>query len=37
LASALQRRLTAPAKLWMQRSSGAIMLALAAAFVVKLA
>jgi L-lysine exporter family protein LysE/ArgO len=36
-ASALQRRLTAPARLWMQRSSGAIMLALAAALVIRLA
>ena len=36
-ASALQRRLTAPARLWMQRSSGAIMLALATALVIRLA
>jgi L-lysine exporter family protein LysE/ArgO len=36
-ASALQRRLTAPARLWMQRSSGAIMLALAAALLIRLA
>jgi L-lysine exporter family protein LysE/ArgO len=36
-ASALQRRRTAPARLWMQRSSGAIMLALAAALLIRLA
>ncbi|MBA2713143.1 MAG: LysE family transporter [Rubrobacteraceae bacterium] len=36
-ASALQRRLTAPARLWMQRSSGAIMLTLAAVLVTRLA
>lgn len=36
-ASALQRRLTAPARLWMQRGSGALMLALAAVLVTRLA
>ena len=36
-ASALQKRLTAPARLWMQRSSGVMMLALAAVLVTRLA
>ena len=36
-ASALQRRLTAPARLWMQRGSGVMMLALAAVLVTRLA
>jgi L-lysine exporter family protein LysE/ArgO len=36
-ASALQKRLTAPARLWMQRGSGVMMLALAAVLVTKLA
>jgi L-lysine exporter family protein LysE/ArgO len=36
-ASALQRRLTAPAKLWMQRGSGVMMLALAAVLATRLA
>jgi L-lysine exporter family protein LysE/ArgO len=36
-ASALQRRFTAPAKLWMQRGSGVMMLALAAVLVTRLA
>ena len=35
-ASALQRRLTAPARLWMQRGSGVMMLALAAVLVTRL-
>ena len=35
--SVLQRRLTAPARLWMQRSSGVMMLALAAALASRLA
>jgi L-lysine exporter family protein LysE/ArgO len=36
-ASALQRRLTAPARLWMQRGTGVMMLALAAVLVTRLA
>ena len=36
-ASALQRLLTAPARLWMQRGSGVMMLALAAVLVTRLA
>jgi L-lysine exporter family protein LysE/ArgO len=36
-ASALQKRLTAPARLWMQRGSGVMMLALAAVLVTRLA
>jgi L-lysine exporter family protein LysE/ArgO len=36
-ASALKKRLTAPARLWMQRGSGALMLALAAVLVTRLA
>ena len=36
-ASALQMRLTAPARLWMQRGSGVMMLALAAVLVTRLA
>ena len=36
-ASALQRRLTAPARLWMQRGSGVFMLALAAVLITRLA
>jgi L-lysine exporter family protein LysE/ArgO len=36
-ASALQRRLIAPARLWMQRGSGVMMLALAAVLVTRLA
>ena len=36
-ASALQRRLTAPARLWMQRGSGVMMLALSALLVTRLA
>jgi L-lysine exporter family protein LysE/ArgO len=36
-ASVLQRRLTAPARLWMQRGSGVMMLALAAVLVTRLA
>jgi L-lysine exporter family protein LysE/ArgO len=36
-ASALQKRLTASARLWMQRGSGAMMLALAAVLVTRLA
>ena len=36
-ASALQRRLPAPARLWMQRGSGVMMLALAAVLVTRLA
>jgi L-lysine exporter family protein LysE/ArgO len=36
-ASALKRRLTAPARLWMQRGSGVMMLALAAVLVTRLA
>lgn len=36
-ASALQKRLTAPARFWMQRGSGVLMLALAAALVTRLA
>jgi L-lysine exporter family protein LysE/ArgO len=36
-ALALQRRLTAPARLWMQRGSGVMMLALAAVLVTRLA
>jgi L-lysine exporter family protein LysE/ArgO len=36
-ASALQKRLTAPARLWMQRGSGVLMLALAAVLVTRLA
>lgn len=36
-ASALQRRLTAPARLWMQRGSGVMMLALAVVLVTRLA
>jgi hypothetical protein len=35
-ASALQRRLKAPARLWMQRGSGVMMLALAAVLVTRL-
>jgi len=35
-ASALQRRLTTPARLWMQRGSGVMMLALAAVLVTRL-
>jgi len=36
-ASALQRRLTAPTRLWMQRGSGVVMLALAGVLVTRLA
>lgn len=36
-ASALQKRITAPARLWMQRGSGVMMLALAALLVTRLA